>query len=88
MDDGLEINEDAELGPVFNDAIANWPEHLDKPAAFRSSVILATGRCKGNPMSVHLKHKGRTTPELFQRRTGAVGSNRRRGDDARRRHCI
>lgn len=83
MEGGLEINEDAlqelvtlfyarvredaELGPVFNDAVADWPEHLDKLAAFWSSVMLTTGRYKGNPMIAHLKHKARMSPQLFQR---------------------
>jgi hemoglobin len=60
------VREDAELGPVFNDAVENWQEHLDKLAAFWSSVMLTTGRYKGNPMVAHLKHKARITPDLFQ----------------------
>lgn len=62
------VREDAELGPIFNDAIEDWPGHLDKLAAFWSSVMLTTGRYKGNPMSAaHLKHKSQITPDLFQR---------------------
>ncbi|WP_293881986.1 group III truncated hemoglobin [Sphingomonas sp.] len=61
------VREDASLGPVFNDAIENWPEHLEKLVAFWSSVMLTTGRYKGNPVLAHLKHKARITPELFQR---------------------
>ncbi|MCJ8158641.1 group III truncated hemoglobin [Sphingomonas sp. LaA6.9] len=61
------VREDAELGPVFNDAIHDWPEHLDKLVAFWSSVMLTTGRYKGNPMAAHLKHAARITPELFER---------------------
>ncbi len=30
------VREDDELGPVFNDAIADWPEHLYKLVAFWS----------------------------------------------------
>ena len=83
MDNGIEITEsalerlvslfyarvrdDVSLGPVFNDAIENWPEHLDKLVAFWSSVMLTTGRYKGNPVLAHLKHKARITPELFER---------------------
>ena len=47
------VREDAELGPVFNDAIADWPEHLDKLTAFWSSVMLTTGRYKGQPVPAH-----------------------------------
>ncbi|RJF85700.1 group III truncated hemoglobin [Sphingomonas cavernae] len=61
------IREDSELGPIFNDAIHDWPEHLDKLVAFWSSVMLTTGRYKGNPMAAHLKHAARITPELFER---------------------
>ena len=43
------VREDAELGPIFNDAIADWPEHLEKLAAFWSSVLLTSGRYKGQP---------------------------------------
>lgn len=61
------VRDDSELGPVFNDAVADWPEHLEKLVAFWSSVMLTSGRYKGNPMIAHLKHKARITPELFDR---------------------
>jgi len=61
------VREDAELGPIFNDAIANWPEHLEKLTAFWSSVMLTSGRYKGQPVPAHMKHVGRITPELFDR---------------------
>ena len=61
------VRDDAELGPVFNDAVDDWPEHLDKLVAFWSSVMLTSGRYKGNPMIAHLKHKPRITPQLFDR---------------------
>lgn len=61
------VREDAELGPIFNDAIRDWPEHLETLTAFWSSVMLTSGRYKGNPMAAHLKHKARITPALFDR---------------------
>ncbi|HEU4961241.1 MAG TPA: group III truncated hemoglobin [Sphingomonas sp.] len=61
------VRDDAELGPVFNDAISDWPHHLGKMVDFWSSVMLTTGRYKGNPMMMHLKHKTRITPALFDR---------------------
>lgn len=61
------VREDEMLGPVFNDAIKNWPEHLDRLVAFWSSMMLTTGRYKGNPLAAHLKHSTRISPELFQR---------------------
>lgn len=61
------IRADEELGPLFNDAIADWPEHLEKLSAFWSSVMLTTGRYKGQPVPAHIKHRERITPELFDR---------------------
>ena len=61
------VRADAALGPVFNDAVGDWPEHLDRLTAFWSSVMLTSGRYKGNPMLAHLKHKSRITPALFDR---------------------
>jgi hemoglobin len=61
------VRADPELGPVFNDAVHDWPEHLDKLAAFWSSVMLTTGRYKGRPLPAHMKHKPRITPQLFER---------------------
>lgn len=64
------VRQDPELGPIFNDAIDDWPEHLDKLTAFWSSVMFASGRYKGNPMAAHIKHRARITPELFDRWLG------------------
>jgi hemoglobin len=61
------VRRDGELGPVFNDAIGDWPHHLEKLVAFWSSVMLTSGRYKGNPMMMHLKHKARITPGMFDR---------------------
>jgi len=61
------VRMDVELGPIFNDAIQDWPEHLEKLAAFCSSVMLSSGRYKGQPLPAHLKHQGRITPALFDR---------------------
>ncbi len=64
------VRADAVLGPVFNDAVGDWPEHLDKLSAFWSSVMLTTGRYKGNPMMAHFKHVSRITPGMFERWLG------------------
>lgn len=61
------VRDDAELGPIFNDAIGDWPEHLEKLTAFWSSVMLTSGRYKGNPVAAHLKHGARIEPALFER---------------------
>ena len=61
------VRDDDALGPVFNDAISDWPHHLGKMVEFWSSVMLGRARYKGNPMMMHLKHKARITPALFDR---------------------
>jgi len=61
------VRNDSLLGPVFNEAIADWPAHLNQLSAFWSSVMLTSGRYKGNPMAAHLKHGNRISPELFSR---------------------
>lgn len=44
------------IGPVFNNAIADWPEHMRLLAEFWSSVMLRTGTYRGNPMAKHRLH--------------------------------
>jgi len=53
------------IGPVFNDAIGDWDEHLRKLCGFWSSVMLTTGRYKGNPMAAHMKLP--IEPHFFER---------------------
>lgn len=50
------VRVDPVLGPVFNEAIGDWPEHLEKLQAFWSSVMLTSGRYKGRPVPAHVKH--------------------------------
>lgn len=61
------VRADALIGPVFNDAIDDWPEHLEKLTAFWSSLMLTSGRYKGAPMAAHLKHHARITTAMFER---------------------
>lgn len=61
------VREDGVLGPVFNRAVDDWPEHLEKLGAFWSSVMLTSGRYKGNPMTAHLKHVAAIEPGMFER---------------------
>ena len=58
---------DAELAPVFLRAIpGDWQPHLTRMYAFWSSVMLTTGRYKGNPVVKHLVIPG-IQPHLFER---------------------
>ena len=47
------VRQDPELGPIFNREIDDWDEHLTKLCDFWSSVLLMSGRFKGQPMLVH-----------------------------------
>jgi hemoglobin len=49
------VREHPVLGPVFNDAISDWDEHLAKLCDFWSSVLLVTGRFRGSPMAAHAR---------------------------------
>ena len=64
------VREDEVLGPVFNHAIPDWPGHLDKMCDFWSSVMLTTGRYKGQPMAAHIRHKDAIEPSMFGRWLG------------------
>lgn len=61
------VRKDDMIGALFNEAIADWPHHLEKLVAFWSSVMLTTGRYKGSPMAAHLRHQAAIRPEMFQR---------------------
>jgi hemoglobin len=50
------VRRDPELGPIFNGRIGErWDAHLAKLCDFWSSVLLMTGRFKGQPMVVHAR---------------------------------
>jgi len=61
------VRQDEDLGPIFETALhGRWDAHLPKMYDFWSSVMLTTGRYKGNPMMAHMKLP--TFPaERFQR---------------------
>ena len=46
---------DPTIGPIFNQAIEDWPAHLALLKNFWSTVLLTTGRYKGDPMMTHLQ---------------------------------
>ena len=61
------VRRDTLIGPVFNGAIEDWPDHLDRLQAFWSSVMLTSGRYKGRPLPAHIKHGDRISPAAFER---------------------
>jgi hemoglobin len=63
----MRVRRDPTLGPIFAEAIATdaWPAHLEKMYAFWSSVMLTSGRYKGNPVYTHRKVAG-IEPGMFR----------------------
>jgi hemoglobin len=61
------VRSDALLGPIFNNAIQDWDHHLGKLVDFWSSVMLGSGRYKGQPMAAHLRQATHMTPAAFER---------------------
>lgn len=47
------VRADEHLGPVFDQAVRDWPAHKAVLRDFWSSMILRTGRYQGNPMRMH-----------------------------------
>lgn len=61
------VRADAEIGPIFDRVIGdNWDAHLARMCDFWSSVMLMTGRYKGNPMLAHMRLK-MVRPQHFER---------------------
>lgn len=58
---------DPMLGPIFEERIgASWDRHMEHIVDFWSSVLLGTGRFRGNPMLKHALIPD-LTPEHFDR---------------------
>jgi hemoglobin len=61
------VREDDEIGPIFDRVIGEeWDAHLARMCDFWSSVMLLTGRYKGNPMLAHMRLKT-IRPKHFER---------------------
>lgn len=45
------------LGPVFNPAVDDWPDHKATLVRFWSSIALGTASYRGNPMALHRRHR-------------------------------
>ncbi len=59
------VRDDAELGPIFDRAVADWNTHLATMVDFWSSIMLTSGRYHGNPVAAHRRIEG-ITPALFE----------------------
>jgi hemoglobin len=61
------VREDDLLGPIFNAAVHDWGEHLGRIGDFWSSVMLGSGRYKGDPVGKHLPHAAHLDRTRFER---------------------
>ena len=61
------VRQDPLIGPVFNSAVSDWSEHLEKLQAFWSSILLKTGRYEGSPMPAHIRHADAISDASFAR---------------------
>lgn len=52
------VRADAVLGPIFNERIKDWPEHLARLKEFWRSILHNSGEFSGNPMAKHLAIPG------------------------------
>lgn len=59
------VRQDPDIGPIFNAIVGDWPHHLSTLKDFWSTVLLTTGRYKGDPMMTHLQLP--LDPEHFDR---------------------
>ncbi len=61
------VRRDDHIGPLFNAAVEDWDDHLDRLSRFWSAVMLTSGRYKGSPMTAHRQHAASITPTMFDR---------------------
>src|SRR3546814_12263274 len=61
------VRADAILGPIFDGAIADWPDHLRKLQDFWPSIMFTSGRSKGQPMVAHVRPAEHMTSPNFER---------------------
>lgn len=61
------VRADDALAPIFADHVVDWPSHLDRLTDFWSSIMLTSGRYKGNPYAAHLPFSSRLNTALFER---------------------
>ena len=59
------VRKDPDIGPIFNAIVDDWPHLLALLRNFWSTVLLTTGRYKGDPMMRHLQLP--LDPDHFER---------------------
>lgn len=61
------VRADPLLAPIFGAAVHDWDDHHGRLSDFWSSIMLTSGRYKGNPLALHLLHADAMTPDRFER---------------------
>jgi hemoglobin len=63
------VRVDEMLGPIFDEAVHDWPAHLQRLRLFWTSVTLMSGDYKGQPLQAHMRLP-HLTDEHFRRWLG------------------
>ena len=61
------VRADERLGPIFAAHVADWDLHSARLTDFWSSLMLGSGRYKGNPFGMHQPFAGELDVALFDR---------------------
>ena len=61
------VRADERLGPIFAAHVADWDAHSERLTDFWSSLMLGSGRYKGNPFGMHQPFAGDLDAALFER---------------------
>lgn len=61
------VRADDRLGPIFAAHVDDWDEHLELLTDFWSSLMLTSGRYKGNPFAKHKPFAAELDAALFER---------------------
>lgn len=61
------VRADERLGPIFAARVDDWPAHIERLTDFWHSLMLSSGRYKGNPFAAHQKLAPDLDAALFER---------------------
>jgi len=61
------VRADDRLGPIFAAHVSDWEAHSERLTDFWSSLMLGSGRYKGNPFALHQPFAGDLDVPLFER---------------------
>jgi hemoglobin len=61
------VRQDPRLGPIFEAHVSDWDEHSERLTDFWSSLMLTSGRYKGNPFAQHKPFAAELDASLFER---------------------